>query len=346
MPFKPHCLATAIGSFPHDKPSQACDLILNTIADIPLWPQLPNTDFREEMEIQYCEGLPCVVIDQENRRMFFDTSGDMTADLEKFYENYMAENLDYFQITSAFSRGIYEMEKRLNEKDSPSSMYFKSHVTGPITTGLGRVDENKRAVYYNDILRDVIVKGMEMKARWLLKKFKFLGCNQICFIDEPILSGFGSSTYVSVQRSDVVSHLEDVIKAIHKEESLAGIHCCGNTEWTILIDAGVDIISFDAYEFGETIGYYPDHVRNFLEDGGVLAWGIVPTSEKINQETPESLVKKLEKVVENLASKGTDKNLIWERCLLTPSCGTGSLSIELSEKIFIMLSEISRLLRE
>lgn len=346
MSFKPYCLATAIGSFPHDKPSQACDLILENIPDIPLWPQLPNADFREEMEIQYCEGLPCVVIDEGSRRMFFDTSGDLTADLEKFYENYMAENLDYFQISSAFSRGVYEMKKRLNEKDRPSPMYFKSHVTGPVTTGLGRVDENKKAIFYNDVLRDVIVKGMEMKARWLLKKFEFLGSRQMCFIDEPILSGFGSSTYVSVQRSDVVSHLKDVIEAIHKEESLAGIHCCGNTEWTILIDAGVDIISFDAYEFGETISYYPDNVRNFLGNGGVLAWGIVPTSEKVNQETPESLIKKLKNVIENLAGKGIDKNLIWERCLLTPSCGTGSLSIELSEKIFIMLSEISRVLRE
>jgi hypothetical protein len=185
-----------------------------------------------------------------------------------------------------------------------------------------------------------------MKARWLLRKFKFLGCDQICFIDEPILSGFGSSTYVSVQRSDVVNYLKEVIEAIHKEDGLAGIHCCGNTEWTILIDAGVDIISFDAYEFGETISYYSDNVKTFLEKGGVLAWGIVPTSEKINQENPESLIKKLNTLVENMANKGIDKNLLWERCLLTPSCGTGSLPVELSEKIFHRLSEVSKLLQK
>ena len=298
------------------------------------------------MQIQYSEGLPCVVLDEENQRMFFKTSGDITNDLEKFYENYMAENLDYFKISPEFSRGIYEMEKKLAEKDHTPLKYFKNHVTGPITTGLGRVDENKRAIYYNDIFRDVIVKGTEMKARWLLRKFKFLGCDQICFIDEPILSGFGSSTYVSVQRSDVVKYLKEVIEAIHKEDGLAGIHCCGNTEWTILIDAGVDIISFDAYEFGETISYYSDNVKTFLEKGGVLAWGIVPTSEKINQENPESLIKKLKTLVENMANKGIDKNLLWERCLLTPSCGTGSLPVELSEKIFHQLSEVSKLLQK
>jgi hypothetical protein len=298
------------------------------------------------MEIQYSEGLPCVSFDEETQRMFFDTHGDITSELEKFYENYMAENLDYFQISPEFSRGVYEMEQKLKEKDLSSLELFKSQVTGPLTTGLGRVDENKRSIYYNEVFRDVIVKGTEMKARWLLRKFSFLNCGQICFIDEPILSAFGSSTYVSVQRSDVVKHLRDVIEAVHKESALAGIHCCGNTEWTILIDSGVDIISFDAYEFGETIAYYPEQVKNFLEEGGVLAWGIVPTSEKINQETPEALVEKLKTVIKNLASKGVDESLIWKKCLLTPSCGTGSLSVELSEKVFHSLADVRRLLRQ
>lgn len=345
MSFNPRCLATAIGSLPHRDSSEACDVVLKNIPEIPIWPQLPNIDFREEMEIQYSEGLPCVVLDEEKRRMYFDTSGEITSDLEKFYENYMQENFDHFKISPEYSRGIYEMEKRLSEKDRPSPKYFKSQLTGPITMGLGRVDERKRAVFYNEVFRDVIVKSVEMKARWLLRKFKFLGCDQICFIDEPILSAFGSSTYVSVQRADVVRYLKDVVETIHREDSLAGIHCCGNTEWTILIDAGADIISFDAYEYGETIGYYPQEIKTFLEKGGVLAWGIVPTSEKVNQGTLDSLIKKLEELVEKLAEKGIDEDLIWERALLTPSCGTGSLKEELSEKIFQRLFEVSHRLR-
>ena len=120
------------------------------------------------------------------------------------------------------------MEKKLSEKNLPSLKFFKSQVTGPITFGLATVDENKRAIYYNDVFRDVVVKGMTMKARWVLNKFKPLGYDQVCFVDEPILSAFGSSTYVSVQRADVVSFLNEVVEAIHKEGALAGAHCCGN----------------------------------------------------------------------------------------------------------------------
>ena len=346
MAFKPQCMATGIGSFPHQDASAACESILTTVPEMPLWPQLAKIDFREQMEIQFSEGLPCVALDEAKQRMYFDTSGDPTSELEKFYENYMSENLEYFKISPDYGRGIYEMEKILSEKNLPSVKFFKSQVTGPVTFGLAIVDENKRAIYYNDVFRDIVVKGMTMKARWVLNKFKPLGYDQICFVDEPILSAFGSSTYVSVQRADVVSFISVVIEAIHKEGALAGAHCCGNTEWPILIDAGVDIISFDAFEFGETIGYYPQQVNKFLEGGGAIAWGIVPNSEKINQETPDSLVKNLDEKVKNLASKGIDENLIWKRCLLTPSCGTGPLTVELSDKIFHNLSGLSTLLRQ
>jgi hypothetical protein len=345
MAFNPECLPTAIGSFPHANPQAACDLIMDNLPEIPTWPQLPAIDFREGMEVQYSEGLPCVVLDEAARRMYFDTSGDTSGALAEFYEKYLAEDFEYFRISPEYSRGIYEMEKRLAGGGQSGLRYFKNHVTGPVTMGLGRVDENKRAIYYNDVFKDVIVKASEMKARWLLRRFESVGCQQICFVDEPILSAFGSSTYVSVERSDVVRCLSEVFEAIHKEDGLAGAHCCGNTEWTILIDAGVDIISFDCYQYGETIGYYPAQMKSFLEGGGVLAWGIVPSSGAIEQETPDTLVERLNGHMADLAAKGIDLGLIRQRCLVTPSCGTGSISVNLSEKIMKSLREVSGLLR-
>ena len=345
MKFSPRGMTTAIGSFPHREPEAACEMILKYIPEIPIWPQLPNADFREQMEIQYSEGMPCVVVDEANERIYFDTGGDPTSELESFYENVLAENLNYFRISPQYSRGLYHMEKKLTATDCPDFKFFKCHVTGPLTFGLSKTDEAKKSIYYNEIFRDVVTKCIAMKARWMLNRFKFLGCPQICFVDEPIFAAFGSSTYVSVQRSDVVGCLGEVIDAIHKEGALAGTHCCGNTEWTILIDSGVDIISFDAYGFGETIGYYADQVRDFLEKGGILAWGIVPTSDAIKQHTPQSLVNKLEALVKNLASRGIDRNLLWDQCLPTPSCGTGSLSENLAEEIFRKLSGVGELLR-
>jgi len=341
MTFNPKGMATGIGSFPHQDASAACALILKTTPAMPFWPQLPKVDFREQMEIQFSEGLPCAVLDETKQRMYFETSGDPTPELEKFYENYMAENLEHFKISQEFTRGLYALEKILSQEKYPSIQFIKSQVTGPVTYGLTIVDENKRSIYYNEIFRDIIVKGITMKARWILKKLSPFGYRQVCFVDEPILSAFGSSTYVSVQREDVVSLINEVATALHLEGALVGSHCCGNTEWPLLIDAGVDIISFDAYEFGDTISYYPEKIKTFLENGGIIAWGIVPTSEKIVEESQDTLFQKLNTQVEKLAKKGIESSLIWDRSLLTPSCGTGSLSVDLSEKIFHTLLELS-----
>jgi hypothetical protein len=346
MQFNPEGRATAIGSFPHSNPSKAIDEILGSIPEIPVWPQMPNIDFREQMEIQFSEGLPCVKLDEIKKSMYFITGGDTSEKLGEFYENIIENNNQYFKISPVFSRCIYEMEDRLSKIDTSSVEYFKSQVTGPVTFGLSRTDENKRALYYNEIFRDVLVKGLIMKAKWILNRFGKFGFKQICFIDEPILSAFGSSTYVSVKRNEVVECLKEMYDAIHQENAIVGTHCCGNTEWTILIDAGADIISFDAYEYGETITYYHERIKSFLENGGVLAWGIVPTSGKINQETPESLVAKLSLHIDKLVSRGIDRNLLWQKCLLTPSCGTGSVSVELSARVFNYLKNISNIIKQ
>ena len=112
----PKCMATAIGSLPHPSAEDAIKVILASIPDAPIWPQLPSNGMNEQMEVQYSENLPRVVIDREKERMFIDTSGDYSMDLATFYENFLVENFDYFQITDEFSKGIYAMEAALESR--------------------------------------------------------------------------------------------------------------------------------------------------------------------------------------------------------------------------------------
>ncbi len=146
----------------------------------------------------------------------------------------------------------------------------------------------------------------------------------------------------------MVAKLSEVVEAVHAEGALAGVHCCGNTEWSILIDAGVDIVNFDAFDYGETIALYPEAVKRHLLAGKALAWGIVPTnSAKIQSQTAESLLSKFSSVVDNLArATGLDRELILRQALITPSCGTGSLPVTDAELVFRTLHEVSAALRE
>ncbi|MCL2759300.1 MAG: hypothetical protein FWD22_03725 [Treponema sp.] len=339
-------LSTAIGSMPFEDPDYAVGVSLKSM-DAPIWPQLPKLGLLEQMEVQYSENIPCAVVDADKNRMFFQTDTDYSEKFAEFYEAYMAAtdegtaDFSSMAISEKYSKGLYALLKNLKSKGSKLP-WLKVQATGPVTFALSITDENKRAMYYNEEFRDVITKAIIMKSRWQVQQFKPFAENIICFIDEPILSAFGSSTYVSVKREDVVSILNEVIEAIHAEGAVVGIHCCGNTEWSILIDAGVDIVNFDAFEYGETIAMYADSVKKHLERGGTLAWGVVPTSEKIREQTVETLETQLEEVMNNLASKGIDKNIIVEQALITPSCGTGSLAVSDAEKVFSLMSELTK----
>ena len=350
---KPEFLATGIGSMPFEEVEHAVNVSISRLAEAPFWPQLPKVGLNEQMEIQYSEGMPCIKIDREKGRMYFDTSGDYSEAFAEFYEAYMAAmdpdegngDCSAVAISPDFSRGIYVTEKRLQNlgKKLP---FVKVQTTGPCSFALTIVDENKRAIYYNEEFRDVVIKALAMKCRWQIQKFQPYADKVICFVDEPILSAFGSSTYISVKREDVVAHLAEMIEAIHADNAVAGIHCCGNTEWSILIDAGVDIVNFDAFGYGETIAMYPEAVKTLLERGGMLAWGVVPTSKAIQEQTIESMVNHFEKMMDNLASKGIDKKLIMEQAIITPSCGTGSMDPADAEKVFEMTQSLSKTMRE
>jgi hypothetical protein len=344
---KTRFLSTAIGSMPFEDADYAVKVSLERL-DAPIWPQLPRLGgLNEQMEIQYSEGMPCAKIDYEKGRMYFDTSGDYSEDFAVFYENYMTAmdpdngtgDCSSMAISEAFSRGIPALMKALQGK--PARPFLKVQTTGPLSFALTIVDENKRAIYYNDEFKDVIIKALAMKCRWQIQKFAPFAERIICFIDEPILSAFGSSTYVSVQRDDVIAALREVVDAIHSDGALAGVHCCGNTEWSILVDAGVDIVNFDAFEFGRTIAMYPDAVKTLFARGGTLAWGIVPTSKAIREQTAETLEARFELMMDNLAAQGIDKKQIVDQAIITPSCGTGSLEKDDAEKVFTLTRELS-----
>jgi len=353
MEFKPRFLATAVGSMPHADAAIAVDVVLANLPESPVWPQLSGRGLNEQMEIQYSEGMPCRVIDRTKGRMFFETSGDYTDAFTEFYEAYMAAmdpdegtgDVSVMAISPDFAAGIYELEKRLRAEGGVRS-YVKCQTTGPCSFALTIVDENKRALWYNDEFRDVIIKALAMKCRWQIQKLKGFADRVICSIDEPILSGFGSSTYVSVQRDDVVAAIGELVEAIHAEGALACVHCCGNTEWSIPIDTGAEIVNFDAFQFGETIAMYPDHVRRHLEGGGALSWGVVPTSVAVRDHSAETLADHYEKMVDNLVDRsGLDRRLIHEQTMLTGSCGTGSMAVADAERVFRLTGELSKTLR-
>ncbi len=134
-------------------------------------------------------------------------------------------------------------------------------------------------------------------------------------------------------------------EAVHAEGGLAGIHVCANTEWDLIIDTAVDILNFDAYSYFDRFILYEKAVRRFIEEGRVIAWGIVPTSDAVAAETEASLIARWEAQAEQVEALGFDRERILSQSLITPSCGTGSLSREHALRVLELTRAVSKRLR-
>jgi methionine synthase II (cobalamin-independent) len=335
-----NCIATGIGSLPIVDPDKAAALSLAYLPEAPFWPQLPQKDFREHMDAQYSESLPGLRLDAAKKRFFFDTSRDLTPELEKFFERYIEKDYGFFRITEEYAAGFYAFIRSLKKGPPAGARFVKGHITGPLTAGISFKDETGKDIIHNEVLLDAVVKGLAMKAAWQIRELKQFGKPVIIFIDEPAMESLGSA-FSAVSSEVVAEKLNEIIAVIHELGGIAGIHCCGNADWPMLFNTDVDIVNFDAFGYLERVLLYPDDIKTFYGRGGALAWGIVPTGAFTGNETPEMLLAKFDVGMKRLEFHGVKRDVILRQCIITPSCGMGSLTPEQAEAILKLLKEVS-----
>ena len=347
MAFTPHFLTSQIGSMPYPEGKAICERLVS-IMDIPAWPQLPRRSFRESMYVQYSPALPGIVLDEAKEKIIFNTEIDSSAALEEFYAHYLDEDVDYFGLRPDYAAGFYLMLETLRKT---TGEWAKGQVTGPISFGLTVTDQNLRASLYDESLADVIVKNTAMNARWQVRQLRAARPNVIIFVDEPYLASFGSA-YISISREQVITILDEVFEGIHAEGALAGVHCCANTDWSMLLSTQVDILNLDAFGYLENLALYAADLRAFIDRGGIVAWGIVPTGDEIFSMTAEGLAKKLLDGLEMISQKSrahgvsiTSEELA-NHSLVTPSCGLGSTSVETTERVLEVLVRTGEILKQ
>lgn len=348
--FTPRCLPLLIGSLPIDSHRKAMELILEYTPEIPLWPQLPA--FKEEGMIpQFVPGMPG--LDECDSTLFINAEGDaFDGDFLAFYEDYLrmsegGEDLDgsRFALTSETAKGFFDFLE-LTGTRGKDLVALKAQTTGPFTFATGIVDHNNKAIFYNDQLRDAAIKLLALKARWQIDKMRAICEQTIMVFDEPALAGYGSSAYITISGDDIKACLSETFAAVHQAGGLAGVHVCANTEWSLLFEAGADLISFDAYSYFDKFILYPEQIKAFLDKGGILACGIVPTTvEFIDGADGDSLLEKWLEQLAQLEGAGISRKQVLNQSLITPSCGTGSISLEYAEKVMALTRELSERIR-
>jgi hypothetical protein len=327
---------TAMAILPHREVDRALDLALSL--DIPFWPQLPHAGYYEDMYVQASEHFPGMVLDEEGNTLHFNTPLFYEG-LEDLLGHF--EETEYFDISPRFSV-VYHT---FLEMDLSGYAAVRGQLEGPVSFGLKVLDENERPLIFNEDVRPVLIDFMARRVNAQLKRLKEKNPRAFMFIDEPGLQFIFSSVS---GYTDMMAR-EDFKNFFGQIERPRGIHLCGNPDWDFLLKQDMEILSFDAYRNGPIFTQYQKSIQKFLDRGGILSWGLVPTqTELFSQESVPALIERLEGFWEGLYRLGFDRQQLLSQSLLSPAtCCLVNPDFEKTvEAAFGWIREISGRLRE
>ncbi|MEW5954240.1 MAG: hypothetical protein AB1815_11050 [Bacillota bacterium] len=342
MIFQPCGLATGIGSLPFLEPEEALKLIWQYMPGIPHWPQLPRRGGSEGFVNQFLNPLvKAGLLAFEGDSYVFDTTRpDWPDRLTDFYTVYLAaesgdlEALASFAFPPASAAGFYAFMKDIEKNGTRQARYLKGHLAGPLTIGFQLKDRRGRLAYYEDQLRDLLVRTLAMHARWQAATLSGMGLPAIIFVDEPGIGVYGHSMYITVTREMILADLNAIFRAGHTAGGVFGVHSCDAIDWTLLYESELEIVNLDVYQFGPSLLPYARELGAYLERGGVVAWGLAPTSDRAFEEDVDSLLAKISDLWGQLSSRGVDSDRLKRQSLFTPACGAGLLEPDLARRIY------------
>jgi len=333
--FLPNCQTTAMGIMPHTDIERALEVVLSL--DIPFWPQLPKISYFEDMYVQALENFPGAKIDLVNQKIRFNLSL-FYEELPSYFEK--VNDPQTFRLTKEFSLVYHQFL----EKDLSHYSAIRGQMISPISLGLKVIDQDQKLIIYHEEVREILFDFIQKKVNQQYQELKAKNSNAFVWMGDPglelIFTAF--SGYNEVQAKD------DLDRFLEGVEGPRGIHLCAKPDWDFLLKSKLDILSFDSFNCGAVIIHYPS-LKEFLDRGGIIAWGIVPTyTELLEQETIDSLIERLESFWEGLSQKGVDRERLLRQSLLAPAtCNLINPDKEKTvEKAFDMLKNLSKKIRE
>ncbi|MGD8520200.1 MAG: hypothetical protein PVF56_03565 [Desulfobacterales bacterium] len=335
MPIPGNLLTTAMAVMPHKDSTRALEIALSL--DIPFWPQLPRLSYYEDMYVQASEHFPGILLDIEKQTLSFSID-KFATELEETLIHF--EEPEYFDISREYSK-VYHQFLEMDLTDRPA---IRGQLEGPISFGLNVLDQNKRPILFDDTIRPFMFEFMAKRINVQLNRLKQINPNAFMFIDEPGLQFLFSA----LSGYDSTAASKDMEEFVTMMERPCGIHLCGNPDWDFLLNLDLDILSMDIYLNAEVFSSYAESIKRFLNRGGVLVWGIVPTNfEPFDKESMDSLASLLESVWAVLDKRGIDRDDILSRSLISPAtcCLVNPDGEKTVEKAFTVVRELSQKLR-
>lgn len=333
----PPCATTGIGSLPHTQLELGLQMALQV--DVPYLPQLPNGNPSELMIASALDGLP---------GMRFDNDGLVTIELEQWQAKSQAfgdeieaslqsDALERYEPSSQACRGwkpfLWEVENR-------KLAFAKIQIAGPATVGWSaRTSTGQPASAVPELDRQIF-RLLLARAIAMVKAVRRANATPLIYLDEP---GLYALTRRDPMHVVTAQELKLMVLALRREGALVGLHCCSNTDWGLVLELGLDLISLDVRLSLDAILEEVSALERYLDAGSTLSLGIVPTNANVTFDIRE-IVDAVD--VSLRAALGARRaNELLRHLVLTPACGLALRSVIEAEKTFEELRTAQRLLR-
>lgn len=304
--------ATGIGSLPFSEPGRAVAAVLDLLPELPSAPQLPRRSPREGMLAQAAAGMAGVHIAAD---------GSLYTDIRA---------IGPVDPGAALQGDAWVSFRAFVDATSGRRQPVKLQLTGPITLGLALA----RSGVPSPLAFTVAGAQVRAQAEAVVARVaKHLPGGAVVVLDEPGLSAVAHPDYPLA--FDATIDLLSGVLAVLARGATTGVHCCGTTDWQLVLQAGPDVVSFP-------VDHAPDGgvLAGFLERGGVVAWGAVPTDRPLAGEA-DVYWRRLADTWCEMARGGCDPELLRSHALITPACGLAAHGPEQVAHVFWLVQQIS-----
>jgi hypothetical protein len=298
--------------------------------EIPFWPQLPRLSEREGAIGQGLGILGDLIEARSEGYGYQVKQGGLDSVLEILHRS-------SGELTATNAAGFGAFEETLSSGLFRSAIAVKGQIEGPITLSAYLFHQG-RPFLSDPALFAAIAFHVSQTICWQIDRLKSAGLPVLLFVDEPALCLEAPAHAVSEEQR--LNALAVTLNDARVRGAFAGLHCCAARPFERMCRAKPDILSFDAHEGLELFFADPD-ARDFVHQGGVVAYGLVPTLSRLNALDSANIFIRWLKA----ASLAGDPQLLAQRAMITATCGLGLLDPPSVAESFSVAHGISKLIR-
>jgi methionine synthase II (cobalamin-independent) len=311
-------LATGIGSLPHDDASDGVRFALERLPRLPSAPSLPRRSGVEGMIAQAAWGIPGVSVLPDGSLLVDEGAVDPEVpltDLGVAGEPYV---------------GLRTFLRAVAGRVAP----FKVQLTGPVTLGVALHAVGVPA----DRAFAIAGTAVTARVREVLGAARRAapGATPVMFLDEPGLTAALDPGF-PLPLDDTLDLVSSALASV-EERAIAGLHCCGRADWQAILQAGPQILSVPV---GAGVADHAGALAAYLERGGWIAWGAVPTDQPLG-ESAEILWRRMMADWEALIDSGCDPVWLVEQAMVTPACGLAGLDVPQAHRVADLTANLAQ----